>query len=145
MLTSNPLASPVNDGASTSAIGSPFDLDRLSRVLDAQALEQLATLDPQGTKGLLMRVLTAYQASGPRLLYQLREAVKAGDWVAARSAAHTLKSSSASVGALTLSHHCAELESCIRDNRHSALGAVADALITEGDRLFAALKFTARS
>ena len=78
--------------------------------LDAETLARLALLDPSGESRLLERVLKAYQASAARLVPQLVAAQLSGDRNAIRLVAHTLKSSSASIGALALSQRCAQVE-----------------------------------
>jgi len=79
-------------------------------LLDAASLDRLRELDPGGRNGLLQRVLRTYTQSLDRLLVQWRAARAARDDNALRVIAHTLKSSSASVGALELSALCAEVE-----------------------------------
>jgi HPt (histidine-containing phosphotransfer) domain-containing protein len=83
-------------------------------VLDPDALERLAELDPTGKNRLVERVFQAFEASTQRLMPQLHAALSAGDHAGVRHVAHTLKSSSASIGAIKLSQLCAEIESMIR-------------------------------
>lgn len=83
-------------------------------LLDAQALARLHELDPGGRSGLVQRVLSTYTQSLQRLLEQLHAARAADDRAAMRHAAHTLKSSSASIGAMQLSAWCAQVENQIR-------------------------------
>lgn len=83
--------------------------------LDEQAIARLRELDPTGQAGLVGRVIDAYLGSADRLAQQLRDAQASGDAAAIRMVAHTLKSSSASVGALALSRHCALTEALVRD------------------------------
>jgi histidine phosphotransfer protein HptB len=109
-------------------------------VLDAQALARLAALDPGGAAGLVRRVLGTYRVSLGRLLEQLQLARSELDLQGQRHVAHTLKSSSASVGALALSALCAEAEGRLRDGAGSeSLGPLLDALAAEGRRLLTAL------
>jgi len=82
--------------------------------LDAAALARLKELDPTGGNGLLERVLRAFQGSAARLRPQLDAARRTDDRTAIRLVAHTLKSSSASIGALPLSELCAQVETAIR-------------------------------
>lgn len=89
--------------------------DRGADVLDAQALERLRELDPRGENQLVERVLRAFESSVARLLPQLESADAAGDRAGVRHVAHTLKSSSASIGAMRLSSHCASVEALIRE------------------------------
>ncbi|WP_290867598.1 Hpt domain-containing protein, partial [Aquabacterium sp.] len=83
-------------------------------VLDAEALQRLRELDPRGDNRLIERVAKAFETSVGRLLPQLEEAFKMHDQAAITHVAHTLKSSSASIGALKLSQMCAEIENMIR-------------------------------
>jgi histidine phosphotransfer protein HptB len=108
-------------------------------VLDADALMQLATLDPGGTSGLLARVLNTYRVSLARLLDQLQIARTGSDLQTQRHVVHTLKSSSASVGALALSSLCAEAERRLREGAADNLDGLLDALACEGRRLTLAL------
>ena len=83
-------------------------------VLDADALARLRELDPQGESRLLERVLRAFESSAGRLARQFEEARTAGDMQGVRHVVHTLKSSSASIGAIKLSRLCAEIETMVR-------------------------------
>ena len=94
-------------------------------VLDAAALERLRELDPHGSSRLLERVLRAFESSALRLAKQFGEARAAGDVQGIRHVVHTLKSSSASIGAVSLARLCAEIEASIR----------VEALATLPDRL----------
>jgi HPt (histidine-containing phosphotransfer) domain-containing protein len=82
--------------------------------LDADALARLSELDPKGENKLLERVLRAFQTSAARLAPQLETARQGHDRATIRLVAHTLKSSSASIGALELSQVCAQVEALIR-------------------------------
>ena len=108
-------------------------------VLDAKALEHLRELDPGARTGLLNRVLQTYTQSLERMLAQWRVARSADDAAAMRLIAHTLKSSSASVGALELSALCAEVEARLRDGRLEGIETSLDALPAEGERILAGL------
>ena len=126
-----------------SAAPAPAPSDRLevlTRVLDAQALDRLRELDPTGTNGLLARVLKAFEGSLQRLLQQLQDARGTADHAAMRHVAHTLKSSSASVGALELSKLCADIERRIRQDETEGLETLLDGMVAESGRVLAALK-----
>ena len=100
-------------------------------VLDADALARLRELDPHGESRLLERVLRAFESSASRLARQFGEARAAGDMQGVRHVVHTLKSSSASIGALTLSRLCAEIETAIRAEAFAALADRLDAMDRE--------------
>ena len=106
-------------------------------VLDADALDRLRELDPHGQSRLLERVLRAFETSAGRLTRQFDEARAAGDMQGVRHVVHTLKSSSASIGALTLARLCAEIESAIRAE---AFGSLPDRLDAMDRELAAVLK-----
>jgi HPt (histidine-containing phosphotransfer) domain-containing protein len=91
--------------------------------LDAEALGRLMALDPAGENRLLERVLNAFQGSAVRLVPQLEAGRAGADWNAVRLVAHTLKSSSASIGALGLSALCAQVETAIRTDATAGLDA----------------------
>jgi histidine phosphotransfer protein HptB len=111
-------------------------------LLDSEALARLRELDPGDKAGLLNRVLQTYTQSLERMLAQWRVARTMGDGGDAttmRNIAHTLKSSSASVGALGLSSLCAEVEARLRDGRLEGLQAQLDLLTAEAERILAGL------
>lgn len=99
-----------------------------SAVLDAAALARLTELDPTGASRLLERVLQAFQTSAARLRPQFDAARRADDRATIRLVAHTLKSSSASIGALELSQLCAQVETAIRLDPDADLAAPLEAL-----------------
>ncbi len=90
-------------------------------VLDAAALASLRALDPTGAGRLLHRVLAAFDSSTSRLVVQLRAARASADAAAGaegvKQVAHTLKSSSAYIGAVKLSLLCAEIETMLRNGQ----------------------------
>jgi HPt (histidine-containing phosphotransfer) domain-containing protein len=61
-----------------------------------------------------VRVINVYLAESPKLMKKLRLAVEASDGAGIASFAHSLKSSSANVGARALSGYFAEMESLAR-------------------------------
>ncbi len=102
--------------------------------LDVEALDRLRELDPKGENNLIERVLHAFQTSAARLSPQLETAWLASDLATVRMVAHTLKSSSASIGASDLSQVCARVEALIRSESADDL----DPLLHELRRALAA-------
>lgn len=84
-----------------------------TEALDRSVLERLEFLQ-DAEHDYLGELITTYLESAPQLLSALRAAVTNQDAPAAQKAAHTLKGSSASLGALTLAAHCKELEMLAR-------------------------------
>ena len=112
----------------------------LAPVLDEAALQRLQELDPQGTNRVVERVLRAFEASLARLLPQAQQALAQGDHEAVRHVVHTLKSSSASVGALELSRCSGEIENRLRTQQAEGLGALLRELDAEGRRVLHAVR-----
>ncbi|HEX6707114.1 MAG TPA: response regulator [Albitalea sp.] len=109
-------------------------------VLDAGALERLRELDPKGENQLLARVIKAFETSAARLVPQLQDARRAQDHAGIRHVAHTLKSSSASIGAVKLSQLCAEIETKIRTDKVENIDERVDAMCVEVEIVLQALK-----
>lgn len=101
--------------------------------LDGAALARLRELDPDGRHGVVPRVLGAFEQSLVRMLGQLRDIADAGDAAAVAAIAHTLKSSSASVGALALASACTEIERRLRSGAVGDLAADVQRLLAEGE------------
>lgn len=104
------------DGAGGPGGGAPLPAEDTGKpvLLDPVALARLRELDPQGKAKLFERVVQAFNTSTTRMLPQLIAAGQAGDLNGVRHVAHTLKSSSASLGATLLSKLCADLEHQMR-------------------------------
>lgn len=108
--------------------------------LDAQALARLRELDPDGRSGVVARVMHAFEASMVRQMAQLIEARDAGNTAAIGHLAHTLKSSSASLGALALSAQCAEVEKKVRAGDTADLVPLVDQLLLLAQAALAAVR-----
>jgi HPt (histidine-containing phosphotransfer) domain-containing protein len=80
---------------------------------------------------MVPRVFRTFEASLVRVMAQLQDALAAGDAQAVMAMAHTLKSSSASVGALALSVACADVEQRLRSRQPGDLQADIERLSRE--------------
>jgi len=85
--------------------------------IDTRAIDLIASSQGPGEQDLLGRIVALYRASGTDQVRQLHAAIRAGDGEAAGRAAHTLKSSSAQLGAGRLSARCARIEAACRLGR----------------------------
>jgi HPt (histidine-containing phosphotransfer) domain-containing protein len=139
MMMSRVSTTPAAESA-VDPTGAGAALPPAGAVLDAQALERLRELDPTGQNKLLDRVFKAFEQSIERLMPQLEAARTAADWQAVRHVAHTLKSSSASIGAIKLSQLCADTESMVRQSQLDGLPQRLDALRAEVACVLAALR-----
>jgi two-component system, sensor histidine kinase and response regulator len=79
-------------------------------VIHRQALENIRALSPANGNALLERVLQAYVKDTPTHFQTLRQAITAANADSLRKAAHSLKSSSANVGAELLAQMCKDME-----------------------------------
>ena len=113
---------------------------KMPDVLDAEALARLRELDPGGKSQLLARVLRTFLQSLDRLLPQMNEARSTLDLGGVRHVAHTLKSSSASIGALELSQLCAAIEKAARQQQADELPPLLDGMDAEVERVRGAIK-----
>ncbi len=110
--------------------------------LDATALRRLRELDPSGNNHVVQRVMVAFESSLTRLMQQAEVAEAHQDLGAIRHVAHTLKSSSASIGALELSAHCALIEQDLREQRTDQLAQHLGVLRGEAARALRAVRAT---
>ena len=85
-----------------------------AEVIDRQVLEQLGKVLTNGKPELLTRVINLYLVESPKLLHKLKQAAGASNAPEIASSAHSLKSSSANVGAKVLSRYCEDLETSAR-------------------------------
>ena len=105
-------------------------------VLNAAVLDDLR--DVLG--GEVDRIIALYLEDAPRLIAQLERAVVGNDPIALRVAAHTLKSSSANVGATTLSAAARDLEHGARDGTLAKPEALVARIVGEFARVRTALQ-----
>ena len=115
---------------------------RAPTVLDQASLDRLRELDPTGAARLMHRIVAAYDSSLERLLPDLA-AARAGtsiDLSVVRHVSHTLKSSSASLGALNLAEQCAEIETKARNGTVEGLDALLDNMLIEVEQVRLALQ-----
>jgi signal transduction histidine kinase/DNA-binding response OmpR family regulator/HPt (histidine-containing phosphotransfer) domain-containing protein len=78
-------------------------------------LEELRAMQRNGQTDLLDRVIRLYLRTAPQQIRLMHEAVDRGDAAALRDLAHSLKSSTAMVGAARLSEMFRDIESLARD------------------------------
>ena len=109
-------------------------------VLNPEAIRRLRELDPTGESQLLTRVFQAFETSLNRLLPQLEQARGAADAAGVRLVAHTLKSSSATIGAIQLSKVCAEVETMAQELRLDAATSGIELILSEAQAVRVALR-----
>jgi two-component system, sensor histidine kinase and response regulator len=84
--------------------------------IDPRAWDSIRSLQRPGQPDMLGKVIGKYLTSSQQLIETMRLAVPQGDAAALHRTAHSLKSSSATLGALRLSALCKEVEALGRAN-----------------------------
>jgi HPt (histidine-containing phosphotransfer) domain-containing protein len=92
-----------------------------------------------GDMGFLGDLVAAYRTDGASRVADMRTALAAGNAEDLRRAAHTLKSSSASLGANDLAEACRAVEAAAREGRLEGLGTNVEAIASEFDEVVSAL------
>jgi signal transduction histidine kinase/CheY-like chemotaxis protein len=125
------VAAPLEGSTETQSVALPA-ADQINR----QALNNIRALSASNGDALLERVLQAFLEDTPTHLHTIGQAIANGNTSQMRKAAHSLKSSSANVGADALAQRCKELEQL---GRHDTTAGAA-ALLAEMERSFQAAR-----
>jgi CheY-like chemotaxis protein len=118
----------------------PESVEAGEPTIDRRALMNITALQRPGTPPILPKVISLYLQSSNKVLGTLRQAVQQGDADATRQAAHSLKSSSANVGARQLAFLSRQLEDAGRTHSMEKAGPLLDRLKTEHGRVVAVLQ-----
>jgi HPt (histidine-containing phosphotransfer) domain-containing protein len=97
-----------NQSGATSSAGTPAD------GLDARVLDSLRELGGDDDPGLLNELIGIFLEDAPLRMKDIETALRNGDIKLLERAAHTLKSSSANIGALGLAGICRRMEDLAR-------------------------------
>ncbi len=92
--------------------------------VDWSVLDALKVLQKPGAPDLRLRLMTMYLKSSPPLMEGIKTAIINGDDQLLTTSAHTLKSTSLSLGAMKLGATCAELEQIGRDKALEKAGDI---------------------
>jgi histidine phosphotransfer protein HptB len=110
-------------------------LDKLWKVtdmgLDQNALSALRALDPNGADGLLEQIIASYLSDAATLIQQITRASAAHDIASLQRHAHSLKSTSLTVGASRVSAIARELELACKQGAINVLPMFVTALGAE--------------
>lgn len=108
-------------------------------VIDPQAIENLRALNPGDHDEFLREITGIFLEDTPQRIAELDQSLKAGDVAKFTRAAHSIKGSSANLGALGLRSVAEKLEHQSRTNGLAAVAALVDAVKTEFARAQAEL------
>ena len=117
---------------------SPLPSTSTTPVVDPQALENIRALQREGAPDLLTRVIQAYLSGTPKFLENLKQALNQGDIQAVQRVTHSLKSSSANLGAVSVANLVKKLEDTAPTSPEKAR-KILDELSLEYDKLQDAL------
>ncbi len=96
--------------------------------LDEKALDQIRALQQSGQPDLLTKIVKIYLQDAEELITAITDAIRENDAQRLRNSAHTLKSSSANIGAISVSQIAKRLEDYGRNDDLEQAGAKIDAL-----------------
>lgn len=108
-------------------------------VVDTEALGKIRALQP-GSDDLLTKIVGLYLDSSTRLLAGLQEAIEEKDAEKLHVTAHTLKSSSANLGAMSLASLCREIEALGKNKTVEQASILVAAVEKEHEKVTAALQ-----
>jgi CheY-like chemotaxis protein len=122
------LAKPFKLRELRDAIEQLVSITSPAAALDAGTLDAIRSMQQPGAPNLLQKIVVTYLKSAPPLLRGIETAIATADCEEVGRAAHALKSSSGSLGALALAEICRKLEqagraadiNALRDLRQSA-------------------------
>jgi HPt (histidine-containing phosphotransfer) domain-containing protein len=112
-----PTANPAANGATEPVQTATPDDPATAPAINLNVLEALREIDPAGGMGLAHEIMRTFLESSRERVAHVEQAIASGDTTILSQAAHALKSSSANVGAETLSGLYRELERLGRENR----------------------------
>ncbi|MDJ0940455.1 MAG: response regulator [Woeseiaceae bacterium] len=108
--------------------------------IEEKALKEIASLDPDNGNTLVVSIINTYLASSAPLMDELAEAADALDADTLGRVAHSMKSSSANVGAMQLSKLLADIESTARGGDVESIDETVRAALSEQQRVVAELE-----
>jgi len=107
--------------------------------IDKSALQAISSLQRPGKPDLLGRIVGLFASDSPASISAIVAAVESGDLESMRVAAHSMKSSSAYLGANRLSEQCRNIEQAAREGKELECFALAEGLEEEFEASLAEL------
>lgn len=109
--------------------------------IDQKAWDNISAIQKEGAPDILGKIISLYLDNSPKQLGELHDALSSGNAASIQKVAHSLKSSSATLGATMLSSYFRELESLARTN---SIGK-ADELISQIETEYKAVETALRT
>jgi len=111
-----------------------------SAVIDPQAIENLRSLNPGDNDEFLREIAGIFLEDTPQRIAELAQSLVAGDAAKFTRAAHSIKGSSANLGAMSLRAVAEKLEHQSRSEGLAAVAPLVDAIKVEFARAEAELR-----
>ena len=108
--------------------------------LDRRILDEIRAFQGNGSSGLAEKLISAYIENSPKFIKELNETATNGDHDALQMTAHTFKSSSLSLGAMTLASLCDHLKHCDHHPDNGVVSELIAQIEAEHKRVVAALQ-----
>ncbi len=134
-VTQNPGPIPPAGGPACQDAGDPSD----TQPLDVKILNDIRSLQKEGAPDLLGKVIQTYMTESPGLLEKLSCAIQQQDSYVIFQTAHSLKSSSANIGAVILAELFKQLEAMAKAQSLGQAETVLATISREYDRVRTAL------
>jgi len=113
----------------------------LSGCLDSKALDEIRALNDSPSDNAFSEIISSYLTDAPQLLSEIELALSENDYKRVQIKAHTLKSSSASLGAHALSVLCKDLEYKGRHNETDNIAYLCSQIKAEYEQVKHALEY----
>ncbi|MCK5509124.1 MAG: response regulator [Desulfobacterales bacterium] len=117
----------------------PDEQKETEPLLEQETLERIRALQRPGKPNVLGKIINLYLENSPGLIKTVRKSVEQGDGAALCEAAHSLKSSSANLGAVSMAAVCKKLEEMGREGRTDVSKALVGRIESEYKSVSAAL------
>ncbi|MBE9191327.1 response regulator [Gloeocapsopsis crepidinum LEGE 06123] len=128
-------------GIQKSFVSDSLTFDRQhSTAIDFQKLASLKKMVGENAEKIVTELACCYIDDSVQLLQEMTSAADCQDAIALRKSAHTLKSSSATLGAMTLSQLSKELETMSTDGNTSEISSKVEQIVAEFARVKVALQ-----
>ncbi|GAB4259127.1 MAG: hypothetical protein Kow0065_09030 [Methylomicrobium sp.] len=108
--------------------------------IDEAALQRILELSPERSPALLNKIISIFLETAPTQIQTIQTAYPQKDMELIRKTAHSLKSSSANLGADRLATECGKIEKLAEQGDHQALAMWVSSVDAEFDRVAAALR-----
>ncbi len=99
------------------SVGNPKKEGSSTGIIDEKALGKIRALQQPDKEDLVSKIISLYLTSAPGLMSLIQRSLENGNLTALKESAHSLKSSSANVGAVAVAKLCKKLEASAREGK----------------------------